>query len=166
MNSVHADTDALKGLHEALVRYRHAQREVAGRGEEEIRLIRASLEAKASRWRARLEQCQAELAACQERAAQAAADGPAGDGPAWDGPAAGDGPVDCSGYARAAARCGERLEQVRGWQQRIDAEASEFQGTAGRFADLLENDLPRTEERLLAIAGSLEAARRVQAPGA
>ena len=155
MSSIHADVDALKGLHEALVRYRHAQREVAGRGDEEITMIRTSLEAKASRWRAQLERCQAELAACQERAAQAVA----------DGPAAGDGQVDCSGYARAAEQCGERLEQIRRWQQRIDAEASEFQGTAGRFADLLENDLPRTEEHLLAIVRSLEAARRVQAPG-
>jgi hypothetical protein len=153
VSSVHADIDALKGLHEALVRYRHAQREVAGRGEEEIRLVRASLDAKAGRWRAQLERCQAELAACQERVAQG-------------GPAAGDGPVDCSGYARAAEQAGERLEQIRRWQQRIDAEASEFQGTAGRFADLLANDLPRMEEHLLAIVANLEAARRVQAPGA
>ena len=158
MTSIHADLDALKGLHEALVRYRHAQREVAGRGEEEIKVIRASLEAKASRWRARLEQGQAELAACRERAAQAAADNAAG-------PTAGDAPVDCSGYARAVEQCGERLEQIRLWQQRIDAEASEFAGTASRFGDLLENDLPRTEEHLLALVRSLEGARRVQAPG-
>ena len=155
MTSIHADVDALKGLHEALVRYRHAQREVSGRGEEEIKVVRASLEAKASRWRAQLEQCQAEFGACQERAAQAAADDP---------PAA-DRPVDCSGYARAAEQCAERLEQIRRWQQRIDAEASEFHGTASRFGDVLENDLPRTEEHLLAIIRSLEAARRVQAPG-
>ena len=160
VTSVHADIDALKGLHEALVRYRHAQREVAGRGEEEIKVVRASLEAKASRWRAQLEQCQAEFGACQERAAQAAA------GSAADGPAADDDPVDCSGYARAVEQCGERLEQIRRWQQRIDAQASEFQGTASRFGDLLENDLPRTEEHLLALIRSLEAARRVQAPGA
>ncbi len=155
MTSIHADIDALKGLHEALVRYRHAQREVAGRGEEEIRVIRASLEAKASRWRAELEQCRAEFGACQERAAQAAA----------DGPAATNDPVDCSGYARAAEHCEERLEQIRRWQQRIDAEASEFGGIASRFGDLLENDLPRTEEHLLAIIRSLEAARRVQVAG-
>ena len=155
MTSVDADIDALKGLREALVRYRHAQREVAGRGEQEIMVVRASLEAKADRWRAQLEQCQAEFGACQERAAQAAA----------DGPAAGDDPVDCSGYARAVEQCGERLEHIRRWQQRIDAEASEFGGTASRFGDLLENDLPRTEEHLLAMIRSLEAARRVQAPG-
>ena len=59
--------------------------------------------------------------------------------------------MDCSGYARAVEQCGERLEQIRRWQQRIDAEASEFQGTASRFGDLLENDLPRTEEHLLAL---------------
>ena len=160
MTSIHADIDALKGFHEALVRYRHAQREVACRGEEEIKVVRASLEAKASRWRAQLEQCQAEFGACQERAAQAAA------GSAADGPADGDDPVDCSGYARAVEQCGERLEQIRRWQQRIDAEASEFQGIASRFGDLLENDLPRTEEHLLALVRSLEGARRVQAPGA
>jgi hypothetical protein len=165
VTSVHADIDALKGLHEALVRYRHAQREVAGRGEEEIKVVRASLEAKASRWRAQMEQCQAEFGACQERAAQAA-EGSAAEGSAADGPAAGDDPVDCSGYARAVEQCGERLEQIRRWQQRIDAQASEFQGTASRFGDLLENDLPRTEEQLLALIRSLEAARRVQAPGA
>src|SRR5712691_11334525 len=98
----------MKGLHEALVRYGHAEREGAGRGAEEIRVVRASLEAKASHWRARLEQCQAELAACQERAAQAAGDGPkAGDGrtagwgpPAGDGRAAGWGPP--AGDGRAA----------------------------------------------------------------
>ena len=159
MTSVHADIDALKGLREARVRYRHAQREVASRGEEEIKVVRASLEAKASRWRAQLEQCQAEFGACQERAAQAAA------GSAADGPVAGDDPVDCSGYAQAVEQCGERLEQIRRWQQRIDAEASEFGGTASRFGDLLENDQPRTEEHLLALIRSLEAARRVQAQG-
>ncbi len=159
MTSVHADIDALKWLHEALVRYRHAQREVAGRGEVEIKVVRASLEAKASRWRFQLEQCQAEFGACQERAAQAAA------GSAADGPAAGADRTDCSGYARAVEQCEERLEQIRRWQQRIDAEASEFQGTASRFGDLLANDLPRTEEHLLALIRSLEAARRVQAPG-
>ncbi len=164
VTSVHADIGALKGFHEALVRYRHAQREVAGRGEEEIKVARASLEAKASHWRAQLEQCQAEFGACQERAAQAAAGSAAG-GPGAGGPGAGGNPVDCSGYARAVEQCGERLELIRRWQQRIDAQASECQGTAGRFGDLLENDLPRTEEHLLALIWSLEAARRVQAPG-
>jgi hypothetical protein len=159
VTSIHADIDAMKGLHEALVRYRHAQREVAGRSDEEIKVVRASLEAKALRWRAQLEQCQVEFGACQERAAQAAA------GSAADGPVGADEPVDCSGYARAVEHCGERLEQIRRWQQRIDAEASEFGGTASRFGDLLENDLPRTEEHLLALIRSLEAARRVQAPG-
>jgi hypothetical protein len=33
------------------------------------------------------------------------------------------------------------------------------------FRDLLENDLPRTEEQLLDMITSLEAARRVQAAG-
>ena len=154
MTGIHADIDALRGLHQALVRYRHAQRDVTARGEDQLTAARASLEAKASRWRAQLELGQADFSACQDRAARAAADDPAG------------ATVDCSGYARAVEQSGERLEQIRRWQQRIDAEASEFQGTASRFGDLLENDLPRTEEHLLAIIRSLEAARRVQAPGA
>ena len=152
MTGIHADIDALKGLHGALVRYRHAQRDVTARGKEQLRVTRASLEAKASRCRTQLELSQAELGACQDRAAGAAADDTA------------DGTVDCSGYARAVEQCGERLEAIRRWQQRIDAEAGEFQGIAGRFADLLENELPRMEEHLVAIIASLEAARRVQAP--
>ncbi len=154
MTGIHADIDALKGLHEALVRYRHGQREVAGRGEYQIRAARAAFEAKASRWRLQLELCRAELGACQERAAQAAQDGPV------------DGMVDCSGYARAVEQSLERLEHIRRWQQRIDAEASEFAGTAGRFLDLLENDVPRAEEHLLTAIRNLEAARHLQAPGA
>jgi hypothetical protein len=150
VTGIHADIDALKGLHETLVRYRHAQRAVAGRGDDVIRMARTSLEARASRWEAQLELCQAEFGACRDRAAQAA----------------GDGEVDCSDHARAVERSRERLEHIQRWRQRIDAEASEFQGTASRFLDLLENDLPRTEEHLLAAIASLEAARRVQAPGA
>jgi hypothetical protein len=154
VTAIHADIDALKGLHEALVRYRHAQREVASRGDDVIRMSRASLEARASRWQTQLELAEAEFGACRERAAEAAQDGP------------GDGTVDCSGYARAVERSRERLEHIRRWQQRIDQEASEFQGTASRFLDLLETDLPRSGEQLLAAITSLEAARRVQAPGA
>ena len=149
MTAVHADIDALRGLHEALVRYRHAQREVAGRGDDQIKVARAALEAKASRWRSQLELCQTEFGACQDRAAKATEDDT----------------VDCSGYARAVEESLERLEHIRRWQQRVDQEASEFAGPASRFLDLLENDLPRTEEYLLAAIRSLEAARRVQAPG-
>ena len=152
MTAIHADIDALKGLHGALVKYRHAQRDVTARGQDQLRVTRASLEAKASRCRTQLELSQAELGACQDQAARVAADDTAG------------GTVDCSGYARAVEQCGERLESIRRWQQRIDAEASEFQGIASRFADLLENELPRMEEHLAAIIASLEAARRVQAP--
>ena len=148
MTGIHADIDALKGLHDALARYRHTQRDVTGRGQDQLTATRASLEAKASRLRAQLEQGQAEYAACQDRAAEADPDDP----------------VDCSGYARAVQQNSERLEQIRLWQQRIDAEAGEFSGIAGRFADLLENDLPRMEEHLVAIIASLEAARRVRAP--
>ena len=149
MTGIHADIDALKGLHEALVRYRHAQREVAARGQDQIRATRASLEEKASQLRAQLELCQGEYAGCRERAAAADPE---------------DLPVDCSGYARAVAQATERIEQIQRWQQRIDAEAGEFSGVAGRFAAMLADDLPRLEEHLAAMIASLEAARRVQAP--
>ena len=146
MTAVHADIDALRGLHDALVRYRHAQREVAASADGQLRATRAALEAKASALRVQVELCQAEYAACQDRAAQADPDEP----------------VDCSGYARAVATNGERLEQIQRWQQRIEAEAAEFAGIAGRFGALLAEDLPRLEDHLTAIIASLEAARRVQ----
>ena len=149
MTGIHADIDALKGLHGALVRYRHAQRDVTARGDDQVRATRASLEEKASQLRAQLELSQGEYAGCRERAAQAGPD---------------DLPVDCSGYARAVEQATERIERIQRWQQRIDAEASEFSGVAGRFAALLADDLPRMEEHLAAMIASLEAARRVQAP--
>ena len=146
MTTVHADIDALKGLHEALVRFRYAQREVAERGGDEIELTRTSLAAKASHWQARLEQDRAELEACRASGGQEAA-------------------PDCSAYARAVEQTGERLEHIRRWQQRVEVEADEFRGTAGVFGDLLDSGLPRTETQLLALITSLEAARRVQAGG-
>jgi hypothetical protein len=148
VTAIHADIEALTELRAALTRFRYAQREVAERGGDAIEATRASLEAKASRWRARLEQGRAELAACQDRAAAAA-----------------DAPVDCSGYARAVSEAGERLEHIRLWQQRIDQQVIEFAGAAGRFQNLLETDLPRAEEQLAAIIASLHAARRVQPSG-
>jgi len=139
VTTVHADIGALKGFHEALVRFRYAQQS----GRDEIEMTRASLAAKASRWQARLEQCQAELDACR------ASDG--------------EEPADCSAYERAVEQTGERLEHIRRWQQRVDAEASEFGGTASAYLDLLEVDLPRAESRLLAAITSLEAARGIPA---
>jgi phage shock protein A len=150
VSRVHADIDALKGLHEALARFRQVMREVAERGDDQIEAARAALEARAGHYRYRLEQCQAELDACRSRAAEASAQ---------------DHRVDCSGCAGAVADAAERLERVRGWQRRIDQEASEFRGTADRFAGLLETDVPRTEEQLLAAIASLQAARRVPAGG-
>jgi hypothetical protein len=140
-------------------------REVADRGDDQVEMARASLEARAGHYRSRLEQCQAELDACRSMG-----DGGYGrsegygrsDG--YAGPADGY-RADCSGYARAVAEAAERLERIRSWQQRIDQEASEFLGTAGRFRDLLETDLPRTEEHLLAVIASLQAARRVPVNG-
>ncbi len=148
MAAVHADIDALKGLHYALVRYRHAQRDVAARASDQVRVVRAGLEEKASRLRAQVELCQAEYSGCQERVAQADPE---------------DLPVDCSGYARAVAQNAERLEQLQLWQQRVEAAASEFAGIAGRFDGLLADDLPRLEEHLAAIIASLERARHLQA---
>ena len=148
MTAIHADVDALAGLRAALTRFRYAQREVADRGGDAIEATRASLEAQASRWRARLEQGRAELAACRDRAA-----------------AADDDQVDCSGYARAVSEADERLEHIRHWQQRIDQQVIEFAGATSRFKNLLEIDLPRAEEQLAAIIASLHAARRVQPPG-
>lgn len=146
-NRVHADIDALKGFHEALVRFRYAQRAVAERGDDEIEMTRASLAAKASHWQAQLEQRQAELDACRAGSREK------------------EGAADCSAYAWAVEQADERLEHVRRWQQRVDTEASEFGGTASAFLDLLENDVPRAERQLLALIASLEAARRVQAGG-
>jgi len=143
-NKVHADLDALKGLHEALVRFRYAQRVVAERGSDAIEMTRTSLAAKATRWQSRLEQDRAELDACR---------------------AGGRDGADCSAYARAVEQTGERLEHVRRWQQRVDEHAGEFAGAAGVFGDLLEVGLPRAENQLRAIIASLEAARRVQASG-
>jgi hypothetical protein len=146
--AVHADIDALKGLHGALARYRHAQRDVAVRAQDQVRATRAALEEKASRLRAQLEAGQAEYTACRDRAAQAGPD---------------DLPVDCSGYARAVEQNAGRLEQLQLWQQRVEAEVSEFSGIAGRFDAVLADDLPRLEEHLAAIIASLERARRLQA---
>jgi hypothetical protein len=148
VTAIHADVDALAGLCAALTRFRYAQREVADRGDEAIVAALASLEAKAGHWRARLEQSQAELAACRDRSQ------------------ARDDPADCSGYARAVSEAGQRLEHIRRWQQRIDQQAMEFHAAATRFAGLLETDLPRAEEQLAAIIASLKGARHVQAPGA
>lgn len=148
MAVVHADIDALKGLRDALVRYRYAQRDVAARGADQVRATRAALEEKASRLRAQLEMCQAEYAGCRKRAAEADPE---------------DLPVDCSGYARAVEQNAERLEQIQLWQQRVESEVSEFSGIAGRFDALLQDDLPRMEEHLAAIIASLERARRLQA---
>ena len=148
MTAIHADIDALTGLRAALTRFRYAQREVAAHGGDAIEATRACLEAKASRWRAQLEQGRAELADCRDRAA--AADGD---------------PVDCSGYVRAVSEADERLEHIRHWQQRIDQQVIEFTGATSRFKNLLETDLPRAEDQLAAIIVSLHAARRVQPPG-
>jgi hypothetical protein len=160
---VHADIDALKGLREALVRFGYAQRAVAERADDAIEVTRASLEAKASRWQARLEQDRAALEACRAAAGQSdAGQSDAGPSAAGRSAAGGDGVADCSAYARAVEQTAERLEHIRRWQQRVDQDASEFRGTASGFRDLLEVDLPRAEGQLLASITGLEAARRVE----
>jgi hypothetical protein len=144
---IHADIDALKELRDALVRYRHAQRGVAERGDYQIAATRESLEEKAGRWRALLASRRADLTACQ-RAAAAADELGAHAG--------------CSAEEAAVREAEERLEHIRRWQQRVEDEASVFRGAASRFRSLLDVDLPRTENHLLAIVNGLAAARGVQ----
>ena len=150
MADIYADIDALNEFKDALARFRHAQRDVAERGDHQFEVTRASLEGKASRWRSLLVRRQADLAACQQTAAQETAAGRA---------------ADCSAQASAVREAQERLEHVRRWQQRVEEEASAFRGPATRFQDLLELDLPRTEHHLLSIINGLEASRRIQVAG-
>jgi hypothetical protein len=146
---IHADIDALMELADALARFRHAQREVVERGDHEIEATRASLETKAGNWRSLLARRQADLAACQQPAArEAAAPAP-----------------DCSAEARAVREAEERLDHIRRWQQRVDEEAGVFRNAAVRFRDLLDLDLPRTENHLRAVISGLEASRRIRVAG-
>ena len=147
---IHADIDALKEFRDVLTRFRHAQREVVERGDQEIAVTRASLEAKAGRWRSLLAGREADFAACQLAAAAGAEAGRF---------------ADCSAEASAVREAQERLDQIRRWQQRVEEEAGTFRGAANRFRDLLDLDLPRTENHLLAIITGLEAARGIQVTG-
>jgi len=150
VSSVDADIDALKRLREALTRFRYAQQQVTDRVGSEIETARASLAEKASRCRGELQQRQAELDACRDRAANTTGE---------------ESLVDCSGYVRAVAETQQRLEHVQLWQQRVDEEAGAFRGTADGFRALLETDLPRSEAHLAAAIASLEAARGLHGPG-
>ncbi len=145
---IHADIEALKEFAGALTRYRHAQREVADRGDYQIAATRASLEEKASQWRSLLAGRQADLAACQSAAVM---DGEAG------------GRAGCHAEAAAVREAEERLESIRRWQQQVEDGASAFLGPSSRFRNLLDVDLPRTEHHLLAIIDGLEDARGVRA---
>jgi hypothetical protein len=144
---IHADIEALKELVGALTRYRHAQREVADRGEYQIAATRASLEEKASQWRSLLARRQADLAACQHAAAV---------------DTEGGGHAGCHAEAAAVREAEERIESIRRWQQQVEDGASAFVGPSSRFRNLLDVELPRTEHHLLAIVDGLEAARGVQ----
>jgi exonuclease III len=144
---IHADIAALKEFTRALARYRHAQRDVVERGDYQIAATRASLEEKASQWRSLLAQRQADLASCQRAAAMEAEAG---------------GHADCSAQAAAVREAQDRLESIRRWQQRVEDGASAFLGRSSRFRNLLDVDLTRTENHLLAIVSGLEAARGVQ----
>jgi hypothetical protein len=144
---IHADIEALKEFAGALARYRHAQREVAERGDYQIAATRASLEEKAGQWRSLLARRRADLAACQRAAAM---------------DAEGGGHAGCHAEAAAVREAEERLESVRRWQQRVEDGASVFLSPSSRFRNLLDVDLPRTEHHLLAIIDGLEAARGVR----
>jgi hypothetical protein len=147
---IHADIDALKEFRDALTGFRYAQREVVERGDHEIEVTRACLEDKAGQWRSLLARREADLAACQLVAAAEAAAGR---------------PADCSAEATAVREAQERLDYIRRWQQRVEEEASAFRGTADRFRDLLDVDLPRTENHLLAVISGLQAARGLPVTG-
>ena len=147
MADIHADIEALRELAGALTRYRHAQREVADRGDYQIAATRASLEEKASQWRSLLAQRRAELTACQRAAAM-------------DAEAGGGG--DCHAEAAAVREAEEHVDSIRRWQQHVEDGASAFAGPSSRFRNLLDVDLPRTEHHLLAIIDGLEAARGIQ----
>lgn len=170
MTDIQADIGALKSLRDALARYRLEQRNVAARGNQEIEKTRASLEAKARRWQARLEQRRAALARCHraQAAAAAAARGrppvPGLPGFSGGGPGNGFGP-DCSGLARDVEEAEERLKHVRGWQRRVDQEADAFRGIASRFQHLIDYEVPQAERRMRDIITGLEAIRRTQVPG-
>jgi hypothetical protein len=146
---IHADIVALEELAGALTRYRHAQREVADRGDYQIAATRASLEEKAGQWRSLLAQRRADLAACQHAAAM---DTETGGG-------------DCHAEAAAVREAEERLDTIRRWQQQVEDGASAFAGPSSRFRNLLDVDLPRTEHHLLAIIDGLEAARGIRGTG-
>jgi len=147
---IHADIDALKEFRDALTEFRHAQREVVERGDQEIGVTRAGLEDKAGQWRSLLARREADFAACQLAAAAELAAGR---------------PADCSAEAAAVREAQERLDYIRRWQQRVEEEASTFRGTADRFRDLLDVDLPRTENHLLAVISGLQAARGLPVTG-
>lgn len=147
MADIHADIAALKEFAGALTRYRHAQREIAERGDYQVAATRASLEEKAGRWRSLLARRQAELAACQRAAAVEAEAG---------------GHPGCHAEAVAVREAEERLESIRRWQQLVEEGASAFAGPSSRFRNVLDVDLPRTEHRLQAIIDGLEAARGVR----
>ena len=150
MADIHADIDALKEFRDALTEFRYAQREVVERGDHEIEVTRACLEDKAGQWRSLLARREADLATCQLVAAAEAAAGR---------------PADCSAEATAVREAQERLDDIRRWQQRVEEEASTFRGTADRFRDLLDVDLPRTENHLLAVISGLQAARGLPVTG-
>ena len=143
MSRVNADIDALRDFHAALVRFRHGQQGAVDRDGDRIETARAALAEKADRWRAELERRRAEYVDCRERAGGSATD---------DG-------TDCSRLGQAVIEITERIERIRGWQLRINEEASIFYDVRGRFRDLLDYDLPRAESHLTALIARLEAAR-------
>lgn len=167
MAEIHADIDALKGFRDALSRYRYAQRDVAARGNREIEKTRASLEAKARRWQANLRQRQAALDACLSAAARASGGPGHGLPPGFPGSARRGGggfAVDCSAQARAVREAEERLQHIRGWQRKVETEASAFRDAVSRFCDVVETDVPRAESHLLSIVSGLQAARGLRVP--
>ena len=150
---VHADIDALKGTSRGAdqVQAGAARR---GRPQQMTRSRRPG-----PRWKPRRSTVARRLGRCSRASLRPAASAPQGGRPRRTTPR-----PTARGTRGRWTEATQRLEQVRHWQWRVDQEASEFRGTASRFRDLLENEMPRLEEHLAAIIASLEAARRVQAP--
>lgn len=109
MADIDANIDALKKFREAVSRYWYEQRNVMDGADHEIEVTRASLEAKAERWRVRLEDRLAELERCRHKAAQAAAEGKY---------------VDSSSWVRAVQEAEERMAHVRRWRDRVEEEVA------------------------------------------
>jgi hypothetical protein len=151
MSDFDVEIGALRQFRDAVHRYWYEQRNVTEGVGHTIQSVEASLEGKARRWRARLEESRAELESCRARAAYAAEEG---------------GYIDCSSWEQAAHEAQEKLEHIDRWRERVDREVSSFRGKADRFRNLLEIDVRRAESHVETMIAGLVSARDLKTPGA